>query len=307
MSKSPDSEKQPKKRIAMETPRSTQPQVVEKEEAYKNEKEKAYKNSEENGWKTVKHRKEKRKKEKTKTKIRFDQGEALTIKANTDATYADVLKEMKKNIDPSKIGVDIKTMRRTINGDILIKFNKGEGQAEKLTRAIGNTLGNNVTIKTVKKNCIVDIRDMDESTEQEDIISALKTVTDMVLTDIKILNVRESFGKTKQALVQIQEDAAAILLRNNKIRIGWVMCRVRKKDKAIQCFKCLDQGHMAKSCNGVDRTNICRKCCNSGHKFKDCKEEMRCIICQEEGLKNTKHYIGSMFCINNRRENQRND
>lgn len=165
-------------------------------------------------------------------------------------------------------------MRRTRSGDILIKFNKGEGQAEKLTRNIGNTFGNDLTTRNVTKSYVVDIRDMDKSTEEEDITNALMSATNSKSAEIKILNVREALDRTKQALVQISESVAVPLLK-----------RIRRKIKAAQCFKCLEYGHMAKNCKGEDRSNLCRKCCKIGYKAKECTEQVRCILCQEKGIK----------------------
>lgn len=262
-----------------------------------------------NDWKIVKHRKETRKKKKQQNnrgRITRDQGEAITIRTNTPESYADVLKEMKKNINPTEIGVEIKGIRRTRTGELLLKLSKGEGQAERLKNALGNTLGQDVMIRAVTKNSIIDIRDMDESTEVSDLVSALMKATSTEdETKFKVLNLRDAFGRTKQALVQLPENLAASLLCTGKIRVGWVMCRLRTKIRPRQCYRCLDQGHIASLCNGVDRSNICVKCCNPGHRSRECKGELRCIICQESGSNNTHHYIGSMACVSNRRKQAR--
>lgn len=145
-----------------------------------------------------------------------------------------------------------------------------------------DTFGDDVTTRAVTKTCVVDIRDMDESTEEDDIRNALISATNVLPSEIKVLHVREAFGKTKQAIVQIPENVAASLLQSRKIRIGWVICRIRRKAKPTQCFRCLEYGHMASTCKGEDRSNLCKRCCNDGHKAKDCKEKVRCILCQKD-------------------------
>lgn len=287
---SPEGDRHPKKRITVETPRTIEAPTIDTGDG--------------NEWRRVNSRK---KKKKVKSMIKHNQGEAITIKPNTETTYADMLKAMKSNINPTEIGIEIKSMRRTRTGDILVQFNKGERQAEKLTRAIENTLGNDVTIKTVTKSCRIDIRDMDETTEKEDIQSALATATNVNEADVKVLNIRESYASTRQALIQVPENVAAILLQAKKVRIGWVICRVRKKAKPTQCYRCLDQGHRANECKGKDRSDVCKKCCLIGHKARDCKGQARCDICQDAGLEDVNHYIGSTICVNNRKDNQRNE
>lgn len=257
-----------------------------------------------NEWERVSHRKSKRRKNEKNNKRREmrDQGEAITIKAKSTESYADVIKEMKRKINPTDIGVEIQGIRRTRAGELLVKLKKGEGQAEKLKSAIGNKLGEDVLIKAVTKNTIIDIRDMDESTDETDIVNALIEVTKVEQpTTFKILNFRTSFGGTKQALVQLPEHLAAPLLQARKVRVGWVMCRLRRKIRVTQCFRCLEQGHIASQCKGTDRGSLCRKCCNPGHKAKDCRAEAKCILCHESGSINVRHFIGSAECVTNRR------
>ena len=99
-----------------------------------------------NEWEFAKNRKKKKKKILNKRQPAFQvQGEAITIKASTSETYADVIKQMKNKIDPTEIGVEIKGIRRTKTGELLVNFKKGDGQAEKLRKALGNMLGDDVT------------------------------------------------------------------------------------------------------------------------------------------------------------------
>lgn len=252
--------------------------------------------------------KKKKKQDKRKNKrLIHDTGEALTVSANSSKTYAEMLKHMKENIDPTEIGVEVNEMRRTKAGELLIKIKSGEGKAELLKEVIANTLGDEVTIRTVTKNSNIDIRDMDESVEERDIIKALMIATETQNEKIfKVLNIRESYGKTKQALIQMPLNIATQLVKEKKIKIGWIRCRIRAKEQTSKCFKCLDQGHFARECTGTDRSNLCRRCCEPGHKSKDCKRNIRCILCQEDGLQEVDHYIGSAICVSNRRKSKIN-
>ena len=257
-----------------------------------------------NEWEFAKNRKKKKKKILNKRQPAFQvQGEAITIKASTSETYADVIKQMKNKIDPTEIGVEIKGIRRTKTGELLVNFKKGDGQAEKLRKALGNMLGDDVTVRTLTRSHTIDIRDLDESTDSLELINALMEATATEEpSSFKILNIRNYFGGTKQALVQLPEHLAAPLLRTGKIRVGWIMCRIRIRVRTKQCYRCMDQGHIASQCKGLDRANICRRCCNPGHKLKEYTADLRCIICQEAGIENTGHYIGSVACVNNRRK-----
>lgn len=80
-----------------------------------------------------------------------------------------------------------------------------------------------------------------------------------------------------------------------------------KTKKNVKCYRCLDQGHVVKDCTGKDCGNLCRKCCRPGHKSKECTETPRCILCQEVGLQEIAHYIGSKTCVVNRINTQNDD
>lgn len=196
----------------------------------------------ENVWTTVEHRKEAKKKsrlKKARNSIRIH-GEALTIKANSSESYVEVIKQMKNKINPTEVGVQIKGMRCTKTGELLVRLNKGEGQAEKLNSAISEKLGNDLTVRAVTNKQIIDIRDMDEATDETDIMNALQDSTKCNEPNVfKILNIREAYGRTRQALVQLLGNYAATLIKDRKIRIGWVMCRVRPKIQTPKCFRCL--------------------------------------------------------------------
>ena len=80
---------------------------------------------------------------------------------------------MKNKIDPTEIGVEIKGIRRTKTGELLVNFKKGDGQAEKLRKALGNMLGDDVTVRTLTRSHTIDIRDLDETTDSLELINAL--------------------------------------------------------------------------------------------------------------------------------------
>lgn len=253
----------------------------------------------------VRHRKGKREKKSSgrETERRRDSGEAIAIKTTEKMTYADIIKRMKTNVKPDEMGIEVKAIRRTQAGELLVKLQKGDGHAGKLKEALASTLGEEVTIRSVTKQCVMDIRDMDESTDEQDVLEALVKATKVEdPTAVKVLNLREAHGKTKQALVQVPTSVVPALLETGKITVGWLKCRIREKRRNSICFRCLEPGHLASMCNGVDRTNVCRRCCQPGHKARECKANKRCAKCEERGLQDTAHYIGGPRCVGNNKK-----
>lgn len=256
------------------------------------------------GWHLATHRKPKRKKEeqaeKPKQKPARRKGEVLSIAARGTTTYAEVLRQMKKNIDLNTVGVSVTGIHRTKNGNLAIRTKTG--QAEKLKAALAAKVSGDFEAKALTKRYLLDIRDMDEATEVGEIVEALLafgTEEDRNVTSVR--NIRSSYAKTRQALVETSEKIALQVLKKGKIKIGWLMCRVREKARLLQCFRCLEGGHTIATCRGKDRRNLCKRCCCEGHKSGTCDKDPLCIACKEAGLPNTSHYIGSVHCTKNRK------
>ena len=220
-------------------------------------------------------------------------GETLTIKTD-GSSYANVLKEMKTTIKPEEIGIGIKKIRKTKEGNVLVEMTKGEGQAIKLENAIKGSFGDNIQVQRNAEKFLLDIRDMEETTDEKEIISSILDASNGEdANNIKVCNIRDYYGGTKQALFEVPVKVAMTILKGNRIKVGLVICRVRRKIVTKRCFRCMESGHIARSCHGKDRSRTCRRCGIDGHKSNECKSEPRCIICLEAGRQSINHYIGS--------------
>ena len=62
------------------------------------------------------------------------------------------------------------------------------------------------------------------------------------------------------AIASVQETEALKLLKTGKIKVGWVICRVRRRIPLDRCLRCLGYGHHARDCKGTDRSIMCYKC-----------------------------------------------
>uniref|UniRef100_A0A182FZA5 Uncharacterized protein n=1 Tax=Anopheles albimanus TaxID=7167 RepID=A0A182FZA5_ANOAL len=57
-----------------------------------------------------------------------------------------------------------------------------------------------------------------------------------------------------------------------------------------RCSRCLERGHIARKCEGVDRSNLCLQCAQPGHSSTTCSEIPKCILCGNE------HRMGARTC-----------
>ena len=68
------------------------------------------------------------------------------------------------------------------------------------------------------------------------------------------------FGGVKTAVIRLAEADTAHLLQLGKLRIGWVMCRIREHVEVARCFRWLGYGDGSRGCSNPDRKNACSRC-----------------------------------------------
>ena len=73
----------------------------------------------------------------------------------------------------------------------------------------------------------LEIRDLDETVEKEEVVSALCLALGRPALDGSC-RLFTRFGGVKTAVIRLAEADATRLLQLGKIRIGWVACRIRE-------------------------------------------------------------------------------
>ena len=120
-------------------------------------------------WKTVPLKKRKRKKKKNEKKKQNPQGKrtrpsAIAIKVADGKSFADVVVEIQKNVNPDDHGVAIRNLTKTRDGNVLIEIAKTDNGTEAFQEAIATALGDSGKIKNLVPKLSVEIRDLDVGT-----------------------------------------------------------------------------------------------------------------------------------------------
>lgn len=101
----------------------------------------------------------------------------------------------------------------------------------------------------------------------------------------------------KCAVLEVSLDLMRACMSNKRIQFGFNVCRVYEESNLIQCKKCYQLGHMARSCK-MDQK--CRRCGATDHDVKNCTNEIKCFNCSSEierGLKlPTNHLVTEDRC-----------
>jgi hypothetical protein len=232
-------------------------------------------------------------KEKTR-QLPGPRNDAIEVKAKGNASYAETLRRIRKNVVLPN--VEVAGIRQTRSGDLLLQMKRGTGQTEELANAITKALGEGAQVRKLTPSVIVEIRDIDGATDGIELMDALTAASPRMAKDAKIISLRPAFSGTQLAVIRLPRDASADFIKGGKIRIGWVNCRLRPRAHLPRCFKCHGFGHLAADCTSPeDRSKECNRCGTEGHKAAVCTNKPNCRTCANL-KKSCDHQTGSRNC-----------
>ena len=231
-----------------------------------------------------------------KTQQKKTRPNAIIISANGETTYADILRKIKADPCLQDFGGNVRKIRRTQKGELLLEINaSSKEETGKFNELVGKTLEGRAEIRARVSETLIECKDLDEVTTEDDICAALEEQLSVSgLGKGVVKNMRKAYGGTQIAKISLPDTLAQRLLEMGKVRVGWSICRVRKSIVLKRCFRCLEFGHIAGVCkSSFDRSKLCRKCGEANHIAKDCTSNPKCMFCVANKLD---HIAGSSKC-----------
>nr|CAH7745932.1 unnamed protein product [Callosobruchus chinensis] len=231
-----------------------------------------------------------RRKGNRRTQISANRDENLIIKVG-ERNYADLLREVKQKVDVEKIGVNVKSLRKTGSGDIMMTLEGGKDMANTLQKEIKDKIaGANTT--TWKNERVIHITDLDVLITEEDLQAELRKALGVDNNNVfRVSGLRPTKDGNQAATIIVDRNLGAELLRKGRLKVGLVQCRLWERVTVTRCYRCLVTGHSAKDCKGPDRSQSCLNCGQEGHRAKECQGKPQCVRCQKEG-----HRVDSSKC-----------
>jgi len=165
-----------------------------------------------------------------KPKVRPPRNDAIVIAASAGGSYADILKKVKAEPQLKELGQAVQAVRRTAKGELLVILNKvSDPKTVELQTTMKAVLGNNVDVRALTETMLIEVKDIDETTDKADILCAVQSQFDVELPESAVVNLRVAYGGTQTATLRVMPDIGRRLLEKGKIRLGWTWCRVRPK------------------------------------------------------------------------------
>ena len=209
-------------------------------------------------------------------------------------SYAAVIKGLHQKVGSS---VGFCTIRRTSRDEMILSLPRGGSGSSELRDAIAGVAGPTIRVRhSVPKRTAV-VRDLYEGIERADVADAFcRALNGKDPKQVEVTELRPAYGGTFACTVVMPWcTESEKLIREGRIQIGLVRCRVRDRVEVRRCFQCQGFGHEARTCRAEDRSKSCRRCWEKGHKAGSCVAPVKCQLCEEAGHK-AAHWSGSSEC-----------
>nr|CAI5860436.1 unnamed protein product [Callosobruchus analis] len=158
-------------------------------------------------------------------KERQQQGNVI-VKAGSRG-YADLLKTVKEKVDVDKMGVSVKSIRKTAADDLSLNT-----EGKEMAEVLGNAIKQQITDSEVivrKGEKTLHVADIDAVTSKEQIAAALEQAAGPnTVGHFEVGELRPTRNGNQTAVITAPRASAEQLIRIGTVRIGLVSCQVRE-------------------------------------------------------------------------------
>lgn len=214
-------------------------------------------------------------------------------------TYKEALACLRKEANLSELGIHGTSVRRGRDGGIVIALPRepdAMNKAKALVEKIKGKMPPGVKVACPQKMEEIAIHGLDPSVAEEEVLTAIAAVSGCQPADMTHSAIKDAGEIMGKMWIRCPVAAARRAAAAGSVRIGWTMARITLvSPKSVQCFRCLDFGHMKSECvSPFDRSGECYRCGDTTHKIADCPSALvKCAICPSGS--NT-HKTGSRTC-----------
>ncbi|KAL7730176.1 hypothetical protein ACLKA6_016456 [Drosophila palustris] len=164
--------------------------------------------------------------------------DAIIVKCSEATPYSEVLKTVKAAPNLQSLKDSVKTIRKSASGELILRLHRNSDPAtEQLHTALSAVFSGKAEVKAMQETVDVEILDIDETTTAEEVLTALFASLESDIPARATPHMRKAYGGTQIATLALQPGIANKVLESGKVRIGWVVCRIRRKIDPKRCFR----------------------------------------------------------------------
>lgn len=209
-------------------------------------------------------------------------GETVCFKPKTKQEIDVTRNDLRSSFDPVKMKIKSLRFARD-SGDAFVQCTSNESACVLLKEA-KRTLSEKYVI-TIRKPNKPKIRIVGYEAEENDndgerflnkLIRQNNLPANAEIKVIKTFKNKNWKYSADIAIIEVDPETFEILLRKEKVNIGWDRCKVYETVSILRCYKCWSYGHKSAECNEP----ICCPHCAGCHESKNCNVDiLQCINC----------------------------
>ncbi|XP_055615186.1 uncharacterized protein LOC129761489 [Toxorhynchites rutilus septentrionalis] len=217
--------------------------------------------------------------------------QTVLLKPKKDQPAEETKSDICAESDP--VAFAVKDIWLKENGEVAVRCGTSDFALNLVKAAVAAFSGKyNVEIQKLLKPRIKIIGFSEDMSEEAVVINLKKRNSLDDQCELKVVRMTKN-EKRNQMSATIETDARGydILMKLQRVNLGWERCRVIDTTNALRCFNCSEFRHKAVDC----RKPACCPKCAGHHMAEECKADfVKCINCH---LENTKRATGELLNI----------
>lgn len=167
-------------------------------------------------------------------------------------------------------------MRRFRTGDLLIEV-QAKTEIGPLREIVEQAIGDKERIRTLQGIVSLELRGLDPVTEDKDLREGLEKALKLEPGTVELKSVRVNNNDgTRTGIFVISAKLAQKIKDGDRVKVGYVVTRVRVLLNVTRCYKYHRFGHIVAQCKlAIDGREICRRCGNAEHNMAECTAQVR--------------------------------
>ncbi|XP_057335027.1 uncharacterized protein LOC130673832 [Microplitis mediator] len=237
-----------------------------------------------------------------KQRKRRQRVEAVLITPGESGSSGEVLRALRSKLSPEDLTTIVRSIRTARKGGLLIEFEGSVKDRSALDKKITEVAGGVVAVRHLVPTTTVVIDGLDAATTVDEVRATLRQSINEGADELKVNITKPNKWGADRAFIEARCAVATTLEALGKVKVGWLVCRIRRWERLDRCFRCHDLGHSSKSCKAeVDRSSLCWRCGKADHQAKACPNSPRCHFCAAVGDgRSVDHAIGLRRCTSHK-------
>lgn len=159
--------------------------------------------------------------------VRKEEG-MVTIKSTGGRSYADLVKDVKDQVDIAKLGLTINRIQKTEKGDLALTVAGGQDKVRALQQEITSKVTKcEVQAKVVGMSALM-VLGIDPTIGRDTIKGVIGKDIGLDSAGVVVRSLKQGKDGTNNATIEVPKECAMQLARKLQIQIGWTICSIKE-------------------------------------------------------------------------------